>query len=579
MLFCIFSTFAIYGNSLYHLFLFGIKMKKLTLLLPFICLLLFSCKTIHHCCNTSKSKVHFDWKAANLYFLLTDRFYNGTTENDNLLKRNEPTGMLRGFMGGDIKGVTKKIEEGYFTKLGINAIWLTPVVEQIHGHVNEGTGNTYGFHGYWTKDWTSLDPNFGTKADLKEMVDKAHANGIRVVLDAVINHTGPVTASDPVYPADWVRTGPKCTYDSYKNYIECTLVENLPDVLTESKKEVELPQMLVEKWKKEVRYEKEVASLDAFFKKTGFPRTPRYYIMKWLADFILEFGIDGYRVDTAKHTEEDVWAEFNALCQASFADYKSKNPKKVLDDSEFFMLGEVYGYGLNGKQLYDFGDKKVNYFENGLTTLINFDFKSDANKDYETLFSYYNEVLHSDLKDYSIANYISSHDDGQPFDKKRKRTYEAATKLLLTSGISQIYYGDEAGRSLEIPATQGDATLRSFMNWDEISKSDETKRLLVHYQKLGQFRAKHPAIGAGKHKIVSDKPYVFERSYTKNSVTDRVIIALDLNAGEKTVKIGNAFKDGEVILDFYSGKKSKVNAGHLRINTPYTILLLEKYGK
>jgi alpha-amylase len=553
-------------------------MKKLTLLLLFICLLLFSCKTIHHCCNTSKSKVHFDWKAANLYFLLTDRFYNGTTENDNLLKRNEPTGMLRGFMGGDIKGVTKKIEEGYFTKLGINAIWLTPVVEQIHGHVNEGTGNTYGFHGYWTKDWTSLDPNFGTKADLKEMVEKAHAKGIRIVLDAVINHTGPVTASDPVYPDDWVRTGPKCIYNSYKNYIECTLVENLPDVLTESKKEVALPQMLIEKWKIEGRYEKEVASLDAFFKKTGFPRTPRYYIMKWLADFILEFGIDGYRVDTAKHTEEDVWDEFNALCQAAFTDYKSKNPKKVLDDSEFFMLGEVYGYGLNSKQFYDFGDKKVNYFENGLTTLINFDFKSDANKNYETLFSYYNDVLHSDLKDYSIANYISSHDDGQPFDKKRKRTYEAATKLLLTSGISQIYYGDEAGRSLEIPGTQGDATLRSFMNWDEISKSDETKQLLQHYQKLGQFRAKHPAIGAGKHQILSDRPYVFERSYTKNAFTDHVVIALNLPGGEKTVKVGSKFEDGDVLRDLYSGKKAKVSGGQININTTYDILLLEKHG-
>ena len=66
---------------------------------------------------------------------------------------------LRGFEGGDIKGITQKIKEGYFTDLGINAIWMTPIVEQIHGGTDEGTGVTYGFHGYWAKDWTKIDPN------------------------------------------------------------------------------------------------------------------------------------------------------------------------------------------------------------------------------------------------------------------------------------------------------------------------------------------------------------------------------------------------------------------------------------
>lgn len=551
-------------------------MKKVILF--FSVILFFGCKTakIDKPISSNNSKNYFEWKGANLYFLLTDRFYNGDLSNDNLLNRNENTGVLRGFMGGDIKGITKKIEEGYFTDLGINAIWFTPVVEQIHDAVDEGTGNTYGFHGYWAKDWTALDPNFGTKKDLKELVEKAHAKGIRIVLDAVINHTGPVTKKDPVYPENWVRTQPKCTYNSYRNYIDCTLAENLPDVLTESNENVALPPMLVEKWKKEGRYEKEMASLDEFFKKTGYPRAPKYYIMKWLADYILEFGIDGYRVDTVKHTTEDVWADFNNICQAAFSEYKSNNPKKVLDNNDFFMLGEVYGYGLNGKQFYDFGDKKVNYFENGLSTLINFDFKGDANKSFEDLFSYYNKILHSDLKAYNVANYLTSHDDGYPFDKQRKRTYESATKLLLTSGISQVYYGDESARSLEIVDAQGDATLRSFMNWDELSASKDKQDLLKHYQKLGQFRAKHPAVGAGKHQMISKSPYVFERTYQSVDYNDAVVIALDLPKGEKTISIGNNFKDGDILIDHYSGQEAKVESAYVKFNTAFTILLLEK---
>ena len=98
------------------------------------------------------------------------------------------------------------------------------------------------------------------------------------------------------------------------------MVENLPDIKTESNDAVELPPQLVEKWKAEGRYEQEVKELDEFFARTGHPRAPRFYIMKWLTDYITEFGIDGYRVDTVKHTEEFVWQEFKQECDAAFAE-------------------------------------------------------------------------------------------------------------------------------------------------------------------------------------------------------------------------------------------------------------------
>ena len=229
---------------------------------------------------------------------------------------------------------------------------MTPIVEQIHDGVDEGTGFTYAFHGYWTRDWSSIDPSVGTKKDLAELVQKAHALGIRIMLDAVINHTGPVTPEDSVYPDDWVRTSPKCTYKSYDTYINCTLVENLPDVKTESNETVEVPSFLANKWKKEGRYDKEMASLNTFFKKTGYPRAPKYYIMKWLSDYITDYGIDGYRVDTAKHVTEDVWADFRKVCDMAFANYKKNNPKKALDNNPFFTVGEVYGYNIGGKKLF-----------------------------------------------------------------------------------------------------------------------------------------------------------------------------------------------------------------------------------
>lgn len=524
--------------------------------------------------ETMKQEMPFVWESANLYFLLTDRFNNGDKSNDNPLQRNDSTGVLRGFKGGDLRGIIKKIDDDYFTDLGVNAIWMSPIVEQIHGSVNEGTGNSYGFHGYWTKDWSAIDPNYGTREDLKELVEKAHEKGIRIVLDAVINHTGPVTERDPVFPESWVRTGPKCTYDSYTNYIDCTLVENLPDIKTESNENVELPPMLIEKWKKEGRYEQEVAELDAFFKETGYPRAPKYYIMKWLSDYIVDFGIDGYRVDTVKHTTEDVWTDFAKVCQSKFNEFKQKNPTKKLDDNDFFMVGEVYGYGISGKKLYNFGDKKVDYFAHGFQSLINFDFKGDANKPYEEIFSNYSKILQKDLKGLSVMNYVSSHDDGSPFDKKRKRTLEAGTKLLLSPGISQIYYGDETARSLEIKGAEGDATLRSFMNWDDIKSNDKTKAVLAHYQKLGTFRKNHPAIGAGIHKQISNNPYVFSRSYSKNKITDNVIVALDVPKGKKEIKVESVFKEGSILHDQYSGKEATVYKGIITIDTPFTIVLL-----
>lgn len=519
----------------------------------------------------------FVWEGANIYFLLTDRFNNGDPTNDVNFNRDSETGKLRGFEGGDLKGIIQKIEEGYFNKLGINAIWMTPIVEQIHGVTNEGTGNSYGYHGYWTKDWTAIDPNFGTTEDLKELVDVAHKNGIRILLDAVINHTGPVTKKDTVWPEEWVRTDVQCSYDTYENTVSCTLVKNLPDIRTESNEDVELPPQLVEKWKTEGRYEAEVAELDAFFERTGHPRAPRFYIMKWLTDYITDFGIDGYRVDTVKHTEEYVWQEFKVECDYAFAEFKKNNPDKVLDDNNFYMVGEVYNYGVSGGQFFDFGDRKVNYFDDSFRSLINFEFKWDAQRmTYEALFKKYHNILNTELKDFGTLNYLTSHDDGQPFDPEREKAFETATKLLLSPGASQVYYGDESARPLIIEGTEGDATLRSFMNWDDLQNDENTAEILSHWQKLGRFRAKHPSVGAGLHQMITQEPYYFYRSYTKGDYNDLVVVGINVHKGGKLIDVSKVFQDGDQLHDAYSGVKTTVRNGSVTINSEFDIVLLER---
>jgi len=523
----------------------------------------------------------FIWEGANLYFLLTDRFNNGDRSNDVNFDRTKETAKLRGFEGGDIKGITQKIKEGYFTDLGINAIWMTPIVEQIHDGTDEGTGVTYGFHGYWTKDWTNIDPNFGAKEDLHELVAEAHKKGIRILLDAVINHTGPVTEKDSVWPETWVRTSPQCTYDNYDNTITCTLVKNLPDIKTESNDNVELPPQLVEKWKAEGRYEQEVAELDAFFERTGHPKAPRFYIIKWLTDYITEFGIDGYRVDTVKHTEEFVWQEFKKECDFAFSEFKKNHPDKVLDDNNFYLVGEIYNYGISSGQFFDFGDKKVNYFNPpSFQSLINFEFKWNSKElGYEDLFKRYSEVLRGDLKDFGTLNYLSSHDDGSPFDAKREKPFETANKLLLSPGTSQVYYGDESARSLVIEGTVGDATLRSFMNWEAILKDSNTKTVLNHWQKLGKFRERHPAIGAGIHQMITQQPYVFYRSVSLGDFKDIVVVGLDLRLGKKELDVSKIYKDGTIIYDAYSNQIVEVKNGKAIIESEYNIVLLEQYTK
>jgi alpha-amylase len=517
-------------------------------------------------------KQPFVWENATVYFLLTDRFNNANPDNDLAYGRLADAAPLRGYMGGDLAGVTAKIKEGYFQNLGVDAIWITPPVEQIHAGTDEGTGKSYGFHGYWAKDFTSVDGNLGTEADMRELVDTAHAHGIRVLLDVVMNHLGPVTPLDPTWPQEWVRQGPQCKFKDARTTVACTLVANLPDLRTEGKRDVKLPPSLVAKWQKEGRYQREVKELDDFFKRTGYPRAPRYYVMKWHADWVRKFGFDGFRADTVKHTEPGVWKELKKVASAAYEDWKRANPSKRLGDDKFYMTAEVYNYSINHGHKFDMGGGDVvDFFANGFDSLINFSMIADAKRGgYEQLFSGYASTLNGPLKGAAVINYLSSHDDGGPFDPLRARPYETANKLLLAPGAAQIYYGDETARLLKIDGATGDANLRSYMNWDDLAKNAQRDGYRVadvhHYwSRLGKFRHAHPAVGAGVHTQLQTNPYTFSRVYERGDIRDRVVVALDLPKDKPSaITVAGVFNDGQTVRDYYSGKTALVANGKVQ---------------
>lgn len=518
----------------------------------------------------------FLWENANIYFLLTDRFSNGDTTNDFSYGRKHDGSKLRSYEGGDIRGVIQKLDAGYFDKLGVTAIWMTPIVENIHGFVDEGTGKTYAYHGYWPKDWTAIDANLGTAADYKELVDKAHAQGIRVLMDVIVNHTGPDNPIDIAWPEDWVRQGPNCNYKDFESTVTCTLVTHLADIRTESDEPVELPQFLLDKWEEEGRLDQEMKELDQFFTRTGYPRAPRFYIIKWLTDYIREFGVDGFRVDTAKHVEPSVWDELFKEAVLALEEWKKNNPDSKLDDKSFYMVGEVYGYSINSGDSYDFGDTTVNFFDYGFRSLINFSFKDDVKEEPEALFSKYSNRV---LEQGNLLNYTTSHDDGSPFDRYRKTPFDAGTKLLLASGASQIYYGDETGRVLVSEGAEGDANLRTNMNWEElvgntVQEGYRVSDVYAHYSKLGQFRKDHPSVGAGVHKMIAERPYTFSRSLETDDFSDRVVVVLGKT--KSPIDVSSVFLDGIEVKDYYSGKIANVKNGNVSFDTEGEILLLGK---
>ncbi|MDE5778850.1 MAG: MucBP domain-containing protein, partial [Lachnospiraceae bacterium] len=589
----------------------------------------------------------FSWDNAAVYFVLTDRFLNSDKSNDHSYGRGlkaDGATSVEGldtytnpgtFHGGDLNGLTQKVTEGYFTDLGVNAIWITAPYEQIHGYTsgNKRSNNAnqypdpeaggfpyYSYHGYWTLDYTNIDENMGNEQDFEKFVDSCHERGIRVVMDVVMNHVGYTTMQDAVdygfdaaLKGDWQSYyygnathlmggdpesmnywdksssawakwwGPGFVRADYPGYTAAggddfhMSLSGLPDVVTESgASEVPTPPLLVNKWTKEGRLSQEQKELDDFFSKTGYKKQPRYYIIKWLTDWVREYGVDGFRCDTAKHVDLDAWKDLKTEADKALKEWRANNPTKpgAKWTDDFWMTGEAWGHGMG----------KSPYFESGgFDSMINFAFNKSGNPaGMEETYSSYAAAINSD-PNFNVLSYLSSHDDSDSTMSVWQATDDANKKLgtclLLAPGGIQIYYGNEVNRGMGwedwFNQDYKDQRFRTDMDWNNVNTA-----VLTHWQKVGQFRNNHLSVGAGQHEKLSDSPYTFARTYNlEEDDEDKVVVAVPGTAGTYEVNVGDVFEDGETITDAYSGEKYTVSGGSVSATCDSNgVILLEGSG-
>ena len=222
--------------------------------------------------RNKKNADDFDWDESVIYFMVTDRFFDGN-ESNNTASGAKTYGKDNAglYHGGDFAGITQKLD--YLEDLGINTIWITPIVENIPGVTVTDTGKedvpyNAAYHGYWASDFTKLNPTLGTEEEFQTLIDQAHSRGIRIMVDIVVNHAGYDTEF-----GNMIRSGDDVVSGSDQK----DSLSNLPDFRTED------PAVSAQ-------------------------------LVEWQTQWVKDFGIDYFRVDTVKHVENDTWAELkNAL--------------------------------------------------------------------------------------------------------------------------------------------------------------------------------------------------------------------------------------------------------------------------
>ena len=577
--------------------------------------------------SAAEPNENFSWDNASVYFLLTDRFKNGNTSNDHSYGRgkdnsgNVVSGIdTRGtFHGGDFAGVTQAIEEGYFTNLGVNALWISAPYEQLHGYVVGDDSSSsfahYSYHGYYVLDYTQTDANFGTAQEFETLVDTAHKNGLRVIIDVVMNHSGYNSIYDMnEYGFGTVKSGWENSYFSHQtinnktyhsfidydsnasdwakwwgaDWIRCGIVgytagggdnytmslAGLPDFKTESTATVGIPAILQTKWTQEGRLSQETNELNSYFSKTGKSRTVTNTISYWLSTWVRDYGVDGFRCDTAKHVEFASWKALKDTCVDALKEWRANNPDKPGADwdEDFWMTGEHWDHGVN---------KDEYYTQGGFDSMINFSTQGGGLVAQGSVKNTYNGFANSINTDdsFNVLSYLSSHDS----TLARGNLIPTGSAFLLLPGGVQIFYGDETNRPYVsgIPNDgNGGAghSLRSDMNWDSIDES-----VLSHWQKVGTFRNNHIAVGAGANTdLTTTSGYAFSRTYSKNGVTDKVAACIYAGSNSNvTIDVSSLWADGQNLVNAYDQSSAVVTNGKVTFNSGAngTILIQEPDGR
>ncbi|MCR5400621.1 MAG: starch-binding protein [Treponema sp.] len=517
----------------------------------------------------------FTWDNANVYFVIQDRFYDGDSSNNNSYGRmstDELGKNIGTFHGGDIKGLTQKLD--YLNDLGVNAVWITAPYEQAHGWCGGGSNGDfahYAYHGYYPLDYTMIDKNMGTVEEFRTFVTECHRRGIRVVMDVVMNHTGYLTLQDcqdynlDIFTASY--TGGKSTdmgfkigndgdnyhahhskidYDGHNSgwanwwgnsWVRAGVpgytaggnddltknLDNLPDVKSENTTAQTVAPILATKWAQETSgYDNWIIPAAQSLRSTSATNAPVVWIEKWLAAWVEEFGIDGFRCDTAKHVDKYRWGELKNLCKTALAAWRQSNraDQYAKDwDEDFWMTGECFGWGYGGDS---------SWFSNGFDTMIDFSANGGS---FGSLPQWSNRTGNR-----QGLLYISSHDTSLGRGSNQK---EIGTQFVLMPGPIQIFYGDETCRAFGDTGSDPTQGTRSDFNWDA-ANGDCAK----HWAKLGTFRKFNPAVGAGS---ISGNT----RTYEDN----QVVISVD------GTSVSVPYANGTTVYNWYDGASAIVSDG------------------
>lgn len=546
-------------------------MKKIL----FFILTALCCPALSAACGSKD----FNWGNATVYFVITDRFCNGDTTNDVNYGRRVDYGSERlnaaTFHGGDFKGMLEKAREGYFSKLGVDVVWMTDVYEQIHGWMS-GSGPVndfphYGYHGYYPLDYTQIDKNYGTVDEFRQLVDTLHGQGIRVMLGANLNDPGYPTLLDAVqygfaetglteeqaaghirdwsfddffagrldwdgwYGREWIRM-PDEGWDE-NNPLEATLY-GMPDFKDESDEHVQIPAFLKKKWAMEGDANGPWVNPRAIPLRADHDWSPMQYLTAWISSWVEEFGIDGFRCDIVENVRLERWRELHRACDAALRRWRMNHPEDpaaAWTDS-FYMTGDYDMAGI---------DFKKDYADAGFGSLVNCSFPKHGDTDAIV----YTWQAYSDS--------VAAHPGWHPFnylnnsyhrDAEMANMMDCATTLLLAPGAAQIFYGDETGRKLSDARLNVDSNqaFRSDMDWN-----DTDSLLLVHFRTLGTIRKTNPAIGLGRQHTIDEHTCV--RVLDGDTVLIRV-----RPADGRPINVAGFFHEGDVLEELYSGQEARV---------------------
>jgi len=457
-------------------------------------------------CDHCPRPAAFDWRDGIMYFILIDRFNDGDKANNAPVAGAEYPGQ---YQGGDFVGIAQKIEAGYFTDLGINTIWITSPLDNTHESYYGSDGHKYsGYHGYWPKDETKVDSHYGTEAELQAMVASAHAHGIKILIDYVMNH---VTTDSPTYQQhnDWFWP------DDNGSGGNCVCGQGCPTFNT-------------------------VCWFDSFLPTFNMlDGDARNWSVSNAITWANTLGIDGFRLDAVKQVET-VW----------FTDLRARANAELAWDQPFYMVGETFD-GDRGliKSYVDPDTKLTGQFDfplrgQVLSTILRRDGQmSDLSGFLQSNDGFYgaNAVMSTFLGNHDVPRAIGLADDSPLFgawDGGKDRAWQnqpqlpndanpfqrlavAYTLLFTSPGLPMIYYGDEIG----MPGA-GDPDNRRFMQWDHWNAN----QTFLHdtLAKLAKVRSAHPATRRGTRTILG----VTQDVMVYKMVADGDTIFVALNRGD-----------------------------------------------